>query len=117
MEEEKKEVEEGPPPGWQSIPPPGSSQPPPAPLQQPPSSEMAQMVCGSCRSLLSYPRGARHVQCSCCQMVNFVLEGSQQEATMVCNPRIPSPPPNPVCPRPEYGLSEMTYLVVHELVD
>ncbi|KAJ9168858.1 hypothetical protein P3X46_020341 [Hevea brasiliensis] len=77
MEEEKKEVEEGPPPGWQSIPPPGSSQPPPAPLQQPPSSEMAQMVCGSCRSLLSYPRGARHVQCSCCQMVNFVLEAHE----------------------------------------
>uniref|UniRef100_A0A2C9U892 Zinc finger LSD1-type domain-containing protein n=1 Tax=Manihot esculenta TaxID=3983 RepID=A0A2C9U892_MANES len=35
---------------------------------------MAQMVCGSCRSLLSYPKGARNVQCSSCQMVNFVLE-------------------------------------------
>ncbi|RVW46290.1 Protein LOL2 [Vitis vinifera] len=38
--------------------------------------EMAQMVCGSCRRLLSYPQGTRHVECSCCQTVNFVLEGS-----------------------------------------
>ncbi|KAF8409273.1 hypothetical protein HHK36_005347 [Tetracentron sinense] len=37
---------------------------------------MGQMVCGSCHRLLSYPQGARHVQCSCCQTVNFVLEGS-----------------------------------------
>ncbi|OAY26200.2 hypothetical protein MANES_16G027000v8 [Manihot esculenta] len=39
--------------------------------------EMAQMVCGSCRSLLSYPKGARNVQCSSCQMVNFVLEAHE----------------------------------------
>ncbi|KDO75958.1 hypothetical protein CISIN_1g033096mg [Citrus sinensis] len=39
--------------------------------------EMAQMVCGSCRRLLAYPRGARHVKCSCCQTVNFVLEAHQ----------------------------------------
>ncbi|XP_048230986.1 protein LOL2 isoform X1 [Ricinus communis] len=94
MEVENKQqaddVEDGPPSGWQSIP-----LPLPLPLPQPsppppPSSEMAQMVCGSCRTLLSYPRGARHVQCSSCQMVNFVLEGAQQEATMVCNPGTPS---------------------------
>ncbi|KAH7546015.1 hypothetical protein FEM48_Zijuj01G0156000 [Ziziphus jujuba var. spinosa] len=36
--------------------------------------EIAQMVCGACRRLLKYPRGARNVQCSCCQTVNFVLE-------------------------------------------
>ncbi|XP_012091597.1 protein LOL2 [Jatropha curcas] len=73
MVEEKHEEEEGPPPGWQSIPPAEPSAPP----HRPPSSEMAQMVCGSCRSLLSYPRGARHVRCSCCQMVNFVLEAHE----------------------------------------
>ncbi|CBI23324.3 hypothetical protein VitviT2T_014999 [Vitis vinifera] len=44
-------------------------------LKQP--SEMAQMVCGSCRRLLSYPQGTRHVECSCCQTVNFVLEAHQ----------------------------------------
>ncbi|KAK4758889.1 hypothetical protein SAY87_020190 [Trapa incisa] len=46
--------------------------PPPTPAY-----EMAQMVCGSCRRLLSYIRGARYVQCSCCQTVNFVLEEHQ----------------------------------------
>ncbi|KAF2580234.1 hypothetical protein F2Q68_00006306, partial [Brassica cretica] len=39
--------------------------------------EMAQMVCGSCRRLLSYPRGTKHVKCSCCQTVNLVLEAYQ----------------------------------------
>lgn len=37
--------------------------------------EMAQMVCGSCRHLLSYPRGARYVECACCLEENYVLEG------------------------------------------
>lgn len=37
--------------------------------------EIAQMVCGSCQRLLSYPKGEKNVQCSCCQMVNFVLQG------------------------------------------
>ncbi|XP_062162513.1 protein LOL2 [Alnus glutinosa] len=69
--EVEEEDDEGPPPGWQSIPPP-SSQPPPAP-----PSEMAQMVCGSCRRLLKYPRGARHIECSCCHTVNFVLEAQE----------------------------------------
>ncbi|GAV75729.1 zf-LSD1 domain-containing protein, partial [Cephalotus follicularis] len=40
-------------------------------------SEMAQIVCGSCRQLLTYLRGARHVQCSCCQTLNLVLEAHQ----------------------------------------
>ncbi|MCE0481527.1 hypothetical protein HAX54_039337 [Datura stramonium] len=38
------------------------------------SAEMGQMVCGSCRQLLSYPQGAKLVKCSCCQTVNLVLE-------------------------------------------
>ncbi|KAJ7968554.1 Zinc finger, LSD1-type [Quillaja saponaria] len=69
--EVKKEEDddEGPPPGWQSI------HPPPPPPSRP--SEMAQMVCGSCHQLLSYPRGAKHVKCSCCQTVNLVLEAHQ----------------------------------------
>ncbi|KNA18086.1 hypothetical protein SOVF_074070 isoform A [Spinacia oleracea] len=59
--------EEGPPPGWDALP----SPPPLPPSSQP---ERGQMVCGSCRHLLSYPQGAKHVQCSCCQTVNYVLE-------------------------------------------
>ncbi|XP_057422096.1 protein LOL2 [Lotus japonicus] len=63
----KEEDDDGPPPGWQTI------------LTPPPSrpSGLAQMVCGSCRRLLSYPRGAKHVKCSCCQTVNIVLEADQ----------------------------------------
>ncbi|ESR62574.1 hypothetical protein CICLE_v10017149mg [Citrus x clementina] len=68
MENQEENEEAGPPPGWQPIPP---------PLPVPSPSEMAQMVCGSCRQLLAYPRGARHVKCSCCQTVNFVLEAHQ----------------------------------------
>ncbi|KHG29672.1 Protein LOL2 [Gossypium arboreum] len=37
--------------------------------------QMAQMVCGSCRQLFSYPEGTRQDKCSCCETVNFVLEG------------------------------------------
>ncbi|XWS18387.1 hypothetical protein CRYUN_Cryun32bG0039100 [Craigia yunnanensis] len=73
QQEVDEEEEEGPPPGWQSIPPPPSQSPP----QTQPSSEMAQMVCGSCRQLLSYPRGTRQAKCSCCETVNFVLEAHQ----------------------------------------
>ncbi|XVE88036.1 hypothetical protein DITRI_Ditri19aG0036500 [Diplodiscus trichospermus] len=49
---------------------------------------MAQMVCGSCRQLLSYPRGTRQAKCSCCETVNFVLEGSfpfSNAQTQICN--------------------------------
>lgn len=69
---DEEEDEEGAPPGWQSIPPPSQSSP-----QAQPSYEMAQMVCGSCRQLLSYPRGTRQAKCSCCETVNFVLEAHQ----------------------------------------
>ncbi|XP_023744512.1 uncharacterized protein LOC111892692 isoform X2 [Lactuca sativa] len=60
------------------------SQPQPPSRQQPPSTttkktnnpipEMGQMVCGSCRRLLSYPKGARYVECGCCLEENYVLE-------------------------------------------
>ncbi|XP_062205184.1 uncharacterized protein LOC133907164 [Phragmites australis] len=39
--------------------------------------EMGQMVCGCCRELLAYPRGAVHVQCSGCLTINLVLEEHQ----------------------------------------
>ncbi|KAJ8761555.1 hypothetical protein K2173_004331 [Erythroxylum novogranatense] len=77
--EMEDDVEEGPPPGWQAIPP----APPPSVSHLPPpassssGAEQSQMVCGSCRKLLSYPKGARHVQCSCCQTSNYVLEAHE----------------------------------------
>lgn len=37
-------------------------------------SDKGQLVCGICRQLLSYPRGAKYVKCAKCQEVNFVLE-------------------------------------------
>jgi LSD1 subclass zinc finger protein len=37
---------------------------------------MGQMVCGSCRELIAYPRGAVHVRCAGCQTINLVLEGA-----------------------------------------
>uniref|UniRef100_A0A0D9V2U7 Zinc finger LSD1-type domain-containing protein n=1 Tax=Leersia perrieri TaxID=77586 RepID=A0A0D9V2U7_9ORYZ len=43
---------------------------PPPPLHK----EIGQMVCGSCRVLLAYFRGAGHVHCTCCQTMNLVLE-------------------------------------------
>ncbi|XP_050371402.1 protein LOL2-like [Argentina anserina] len=64
METKEHKVEEAPPPEAQTF----VSQPLPRPI-----SEIAQMVCGSCRRLLTYPPGAKHVQCSCCQTINFVL--------------------------------------------
>ncbi|KAK3009417.1 hypothetical protein RJ639_014126 [Escallonia herrerae] len=73
--------EEGPPPGWHSMPPPQLQPPLTSPRPSPRTSvalpDKIQMVCGSCRQLLSYPRGARYVQCSCCQTVNLVLEAHQ----------------------------------------
>ncbi|CAA6661092.1 unnamed protein product [Spirodela intermedia] len=38
---------------------------------------MGQMVCGSCRQLLSYPQHANCVRCTCCQTINLVLEAHQ----------------------------------------
>lgn len=37
--------------------------------------EMAQLVCGGCHTLLMYIRGATSVQCSCCHTVNLAMEG------------------------------------------
>ncbi|XP_022036010.1 bromodomain-containing protein 4 isoform X2 [Helianthus annuus] len=45
--------------------------------------EMGQMVCGSCRHLLSYPRGARYVECACCLVENYVLE-EHEVGQVVC---------------------------------
>ncbi|KAJ4880932.1 Protein LOL2 [Raphanus sativus] len=83
----KEEEEEGPPPGWESI---VLLPPPPPPISAVTTAEnsttttstveipeKAQMVCGSCRRLLSYPRGTKHVKCSCCLTLNLVLEAYQ----------------------------------------
>ncbi|KAM0832164.1 hypothetical protein ACQ4PT_065072 [Festuca glaucescens] len=48
--------------------------PPPPPFL---SKEMGQMVCGSCRELIAYPRGAVHVQCAGCWTINLVLEAHE----------------------------------------
>ncbi|KAM0001022.1 putative transcription factor Znf-LSD family [Helianthus debilis subsp. tardiflorus] len=47
------------------------------------NAEMGQMVCGSCRHLLSYPRGARYVECACCLVENYVLE-EHEVGQVVC---------------------------------
>ncbi|AQK50700.1 LOL1 [Zea mays] len=39
--------------------------------------EMAQLVCGGCHTLLMYIRGATSVQCSCCHTVNLAMEANQ----------------------------------------
>ncbi|XP_020081919.1 protein LOL5 isoform X1 [Ananas comosus] len=74
--------ETSPPPGFEILdpsppPPPPKLPSPPPPPPPPPLPEMGQMVCGSCRELVSYPKGAVHVQCACCRAVNFVLEAHQ----------------------------------------
>lgn len=33
---------------------------------------MSQLICGGCRTLLMYTRGASSVRCSCCHTVNLV---------------------------------------------
>ena len=43
--------------------------------------EMAQLVCGGCHTLLMYIRGATSVQCSCCHTVNLALEGMEISVT------------------------------------
>lgn len=48
--------------------------PPPPPFL---NKEMGQMVCGCCRELLAYPRGAVHVQCAGCLTINLVLEAHE----------------------------------------
>ncbi|GJN39609.1 hypothetical protein PR202_gb28738 [Eleusine coracana subsp. coracana] len=42
-----------------------------------PGTEMAQLVCGGCHTLLMYIRGATSVQCSCCHTVNLAMEANQ----------------------------------------
>ncbi|KAK3024699.1 hypothetical protein RJ639_042921, partial [Escallonia herrerae] len=39
--------------------------------------EMAQLVCGGCHTLLMYIRGATSVRCSCCHTVNLAMEANQ----------------------------------------
>ncbi|KAG9157822.1 hypothetical protein Leryth_000010 [Lithospermum erythrorhizon] len=53
---------------------PTSMQVSPSACITPSESEMGQLVCGTCRQLLSYPRGAKYVKCAKCQEVNLVLE-------------------------------------------
>ncbi|GFP97457.1 protein lsd1 [Phtheirospermum japonicum] len=38
--------------------------------------EMAQLICGGCRTLLMYTRGATSVRCSCCHTVNLVPDST-----------------------------------------
>ena len=42
----------------------------------PPGAEMAQLICGHCRTLLMYAHGATSVQCSCCSTVNLAIEAN-----------------------------------------
>ncbi|KAI3846741.1 hypothetical protein MKX03_028257 [Papaver bracteatum] len=42
-----------------------------------PLPELGQMVCGTCRTLVSYPRGAPRVRCVSCKTINLVLEDHQ----------------------------------------
>ncbi|XP_022848129.1 basic salivary proline-rich protein 3-like isoform X18 [Olea europaea var. sylvestris] len=80
----KKEIKndvEGHPSGSRPESVPEQLSPPIPPPQLLPSSappaEKAQLVCGTCRKLLLYPRGAKWVQCPGCQEVNLVLEAYQ----------------------------------------
>ena len=43
----------------------------------PRGAEMAYLVCGGCRTLLSYARGATSVQCSECSTVNLAIQAHQ----------------------------------------
>jgi LSD1 subclass zinc finger protein len=45
--------------------------------------EMAQLVCGGCHTLLMYIRGATSVQCSCCHTVNLALEGIELNCLLI----------------------------------
>ncbi|KAL0699218.1 hypothetical protein Bca4012_055340 [Brassica carinata] len=44
----------------------------PSPPRHPHGMDMAHIVCGGCRTMLMYTRGASSVRCSCCQTVNLV---------------------------------------------
>ncbi|KAK9227039.1 hypothetical protein WN943_012088 [Citrus x changshan-huyou] len=45
--------------------------------------EMAQLICGGCRTLLMYTRGATSVRCSCCHTVNLA-PAPNQFAHVIC---------------------------------
>ncbi|GFZ06098.1 hypothetical protein Acr_18g0002680 [Actinidia rufa] len=45
---------------------------------------MAQLICGGCRTLLMYARGATSVRCSCCQTVNLAPASNHQLAHINC---------------------------------
>ncbi|XP_078169073.1 uncharacterized protein LOC144563470 [Carex rostrata] len=61
------------PPGYDTIDPTSQTEM----IFQDALSGMGQMVCGSCHELIYYPRGALHVLCTCCQIINLVLEACQ----------------------------------------
>jgi LSD1 subclass zinc finger protein len=46
----------------------------------PAGTEMAQLECGGCRTLLMYIRGASSVQCSVCNTVNLAMQGASLRA-------------------------------------
>ena len=46
----------------------------------PAGTEMAQLECGGCRTLLMYIRGASSVQCSVCNTVNLAMQGAYPRA-------------------------------------
>ncbi|TKW15338.1 hypothetical protein SEVIR_5G231400v4 [Setaria viridis] len=62
------------PPGYENL---DSSEQLPLPPPLSMKFEMGQMVCGCCRQLLAYPKGAVHVQCFGCWTINLVLEEHQ----------------------------------------
>ncbi|TYG73482.1 hypothetical protein ES288_D04G104700v1 [Gossypium darwinii] len=41
---------------------------------------MAQLICGGCRTLLMYTRGAASIRCSCCHTIN-VAPGQAEKST------------------------------------
>lgn len=45
--------------------------------------EMAQLVCGGCHTLLMYIRGATSVQCSCCHTINLAMEGKHENVKIM----------------------------------
>ncbi len=49
--------------------------------------EMAQLECGGCRTLLMYIRGASSVQCSVCNTVNLAMQGAHTRGLARCGAR------------------------------
>ncbi|KAL1562687.1 proline-rich receptor-like protein kinase PERK10 isoform X2 [Salvia divinorum] len=79
-EEENKNEEKRPTPMHQPASPLQQLQSKPHSLMPVPKSspsEKAQLVCGTCRKLCLYQRGAKWIRCPGCQEVNFVLEAHE----------------------------------------